>query len=110
MPIPDIDRLSSGTPSMMINGSLVADNEDPPRMRMVEPLPGAPLVDVITTPALLPTIRSWGEVIAPLLKSLALTVVTAPVASDFFTVPYPITTTSSIPCVSIAKATLNVDC
>src|SRR5690554_899325 len=79
--------LSRGTPSTITKGSLEAFNDDPPRTRMVEPLPGAPPELVITTPALLPTKRSCGEVIAPRLKSLALTTSTEPVASDFLTDP-----------------------
>ena len=96
---PDIPELLTGKPSMMIKGSLLADMDEPPLILIVDPLPGAPPEEVITVPALLPTIRSCAEVIPPLLKSLELTVLTAPVASDFLTVPYPMTTTSSIPCV-----------
>ena len=46
------------TPSITINGSLLAVREEPPRMRMAEPPPGCP-VDVATlTPATLPAIMS----------------------------------------------------
>jgi len=76
-----------GTPSMIIRGSLEAFRDEPPRTRMVALLPGAPPAVVITTPALLPTSRSCGDVIAPLLKSFELMADTDPVASLFLTVP-----------------------
>src|SRR5690554_7636646 len=79
--------LSRGTPSTITSGSLEAFREEPPLTRMVEPLPGAPPELVITTPALLPTNKSCGEVMAPRLKSLALTTSTEPVASDLRTDP-----------------------
>ena len=56
-------------------------------IRIVAPPPGAPPELVMTTPAVLPTRRSWAEVMFPLLKSSALIAVTEPVASSFLTVP-----------------------
>ena len=85
--LPAMLLLSIGTPSIIIKGSLEAFNDEPPRTRMVAPLPGAPPELVITTPGLFPTSKSCGEVIAPLLKSFEVTATTEPVASDFLTVP-----------------------
>jgi len=93
--LPDTFPLEIGIPSMMIRGSFEAFRDEPPRILIVAPEPGAPPEVLITTPGVLPTSNSWGEVIAPWLKSLELTLATEPVASDFFTLPYPITTSSS---------------
>ena len=108
--IPEISSLSIGTPSITKSGSLLAESDEPPRMRMVEPEPGAPPPEVIWTPGILPITSCSGEVMEPLLKSSALTAVTDPVASSFLTCPYPITTTSSNCSVSIFNATFNVVC
>src|SRR5688572_17224957 len=76
-----------GTPSITMRGSLLALSEEPPRIRIVDAFPGAPLLEMTETPAVLPAISSWGELTAPLLKSFALITAREPVASDFFTVP-----------------------
>ena len=55
---PEIPELLTGNPSIIINGSLLADMDEPPLIRIVAPLPGAPPDEVITVPALLPTIKS----------------------------------------------------
>src|SRR5579859_5652248 len=75
--------LSTGNPSITINGSLLADSEDPPLILIVALSPGAPLLETTETPAILPKIRSCGEVKTPLLKSLPEIAATAPVASFF---------------------------
>ena len=93
--IPLMPSLSIASPSITINGSLLAFSEEPPRIRTVAPAPGAPPVDTTFTPAILPVIMSWGEVVIPLLILSGFMAVTEPVASSFFTCPYPITTTSS---------------
>src|SRR5664280_2717565 len=85
--LPATLALLIGTPSIIIRGSLEAFNDEPPRTRIVAPAPGAPPEFVITTPGLLPTSRSRGEVIAPLLKSFELTATIDPVTSFFLTVP-----------------------
>src|SRR5687767_8967888 len=81
--MPDGPELSIGNPSITIRGSLLADNEDPPRIRIVEFAPGAPLFDVTETPANFPTTKSCGDVRTPWLKSLLPRLTTAPVASFF---------------------------
>src|SRR5436190_13218734 len=91
---PAIPVLSTGTPSITINGSLLALSDAPPRMRIVLPEPGAPPLDDICTPATFPAINCSGVVMGPLLKSFAVMAVTEPVRSFFSLVPYPITTTS----------------
>ena len=93
--LPLIPPISRGTPSRTINGSLLAFKEAPPRIRMVLPAVGEPLLDMICTPAILPLMSCSGELIIPSLKSLLLTLATAPVRSPFREVPYPMTTTSS---------------
>src|SRR5690349_21106812 len=65
---------AKGTPSITINGSLLALREAPPRMRMVLPLPGAPPFDMIETPGALPAINCSGVVIDPFWKSFEVTV------------------------------------
>ena len=44
---PEIPLLSNGTPSITINGSLFAFKDEPPRIRIVDPAPGAPPLEVI---------------------------------------------------------------
>ena len=89
-----------GTPSITISGLEVKDKEPLPRIRIVCPSPGAPLAEVICTPAILPWM-SWSAFTAgALLKSLSVTKFTEPVRSFFFIAPYPMTTTSSNCCVS----------
>src|SRR5690554_558300 len=87
--------LSTGTPSITIRGSLLADIDDPPLIRIVEPAPGAPPDDTILRPATFPANISEGLVASPLLRDVASTATTDPVASSFLTDPYPITTSSS---------------
>src|SRR5690625_2231273 len=48
--IPSIPSSSSGRPSTTNKGSLLADSEEPPRIRMVAPAPGAPLFDACGAP------------------------------------------------------------
>ena len=84
---PEIPPPSIGIPSITIKGSLLAFNEAPPLIRMVLPAPGAPLLLIIDTPATLPAINCSGVVIAPVLKSLAVTVDTEPDKSFFLTEP-----------------------
>ncbi|MOA10477.1 hypothetical protein D3C78_1303660 [compost metagenome] len=55
---PPIGVLSTGTLSIMISGSLLAFKEAPPRIRIVDVLPGAPLIEVTVTPAIRPEIAS----------------------------------------------------
>src|SRR5688572_28721991 len=83
---PVLVLLLIGKPSTTISGSLLAKREAPPRIRIVELDPGAPLV-LIVRPATLPLRRFSVVTMAPLLKSLAVTVVTAPVRSFLRTVP-----------------------
>ena len=52
-----MEALLTGTPSITISGSLSADKEAPIRIRMVPPLPGAPLPGTMFTPATLPPER-----------------------------------------------------
>ena len=91
---PEIPPLLKGIPSNTINGSLLALKEEPPRIRIVLPDPGAPPLEVIATPATLPMINCSGLVMAPFTKSFEPTVVTEPVKSFLRAEPYPITTTS----------------
>ncbi len=85
--VPEMPPLSTGTPSITINGELEALNEAPPRMRILTPVPGAPPPSVICTPATLPLINPSGVVMGPFTKSFALTVVIALVRSFLLTLP-----------------------
>ncbi len=87
--------LDIGNPSITINGSLEALIDEPPRILIVAPEPGAPPSDVIFTPATLPLSRLSGVTILPLVKSFAVTDSTDPVASLTVVVPYPTRTISS---------------
>ena len=69
---PAIPPLSKGTPSTTIKGSLLAFMEVPPRIRMLEPEPGAPSLEVIFTPATLPIISCSGVATGVSLKSFSL--------------------------------------
>ena len=91
---PEMPALLKGIPSNTIKGSLLALKDEPPRIRIVLPDPGAPPLEVIATPATLPVINCSGLVMAPFTKSLEPIVVTEPVKSFLRTEPYPITTTS----------------
>lgn len=51
---PDVEELSIAIPSITIRGSLLADKEEPPRILMAEPAPGAPPGEIILTPAAFP--------------------------------------------------------
>ena len=84
---PSVPFVSIGTPSITINGSLVAFKEAPPRIRIVAPPSGWPPFDVTTTPGAAPTRRSCAEVARPASISSGFKVEMAPVASSFFTVP-----------------------
>src|SRR5664280_116253 len=84
---PAIPEFDIGIPSITIKGSLLAFKEEPPRILMVLPDPGAPSFEVMDTPATLPLINCSGVVIMPLLKSFAFTVVIEPVKSFFLAVP-----------------------
>ena len=94
-----------GTPSMTMRGSLEALSEAEPLMRMREPEPGPPSPGVTSRPGTLPLSMSWVLTTAPLLRSSALKAMMDPVRSSFFTVPYPMTTTSSMNCESSCKVT-----
>ncbi|MNL14369.1 hypothetical protein D3C87_1353050 [compost metagenome] len=85
--LPLIPPVSKGTPSSTIKGSLLALSDAPPRIRIVLPAEGEPLLDITCTPAVLPLINCSGEPTNPALKSLLLTVVTAPVRSFLFELP-----------------------
>ncbi len=52
--VPPGTILLTGTPSITISGSLLALIEVVPRIRIVDVLPGAPLLEVITTPGVFP--------------------------------------------------------
>src|SRR5678815_2883489 len=84
---PDTRELDNGIPSITISGSLLAFNEEPPRIRIVLPEPGAPSFGVMDTPATFPAINCSGETMAPFWKSLAVTDTTDPVRSFFLAVP-----------------------
>src|SRR5690554_1870881 len=79
--------LSTGTPSITMSGSLLADMDERPRRRMLEEEPGAPPDDTTLRPATFPANRSEGDVAKPLFSLVASTAVTEPVASSFLTVP-----------------------
>ncbi|MNI17070.1 hypothetical protein D3C73_704270 [compost metagenome] len=85
--LPLIPPVSKGTPSNTIKGSLLALKEAPPRIRIVLPEEGEPLLDITCTPAVFPLISCSGEPTSPLLKSLLPTVLTAPVRSFFVVLP-----------------------
>src|SRR5688572_16720570 len=78
---------SKGTPSTTINGALPERTEPVPRILIVAPAPGCPLLLVICNPATLPWINCSGEVLTPLLKSFSLTEAIDPVRSFFLAVP-----------------------
>ena len=84
-----------GTPSMTKRGSLDAFRDAAPRIRIVELDPGPPSPGITCRPGTFPLSMSWVEVIAPRFSSSVLMAVIEPVISSFFTVPYPMTTTSS---------------
>ena len=71
---------SSGTPSITKRGSLLAFTEVPPRMRMLVPPPGSPVVTTCT-PATLPWMSCSGLTTRPVLNSSAETACTEPVTS-----------------------------
>ena len=79
--VPSFDP-DKGNPSTTINGSLLADNEDPPLIRIAEPEAGPPPVE-IWTPATLPFNKFSTVGVAPLLNSFEVICVTEPVASFF---------------------------
>ncbi len=62
---PDIPLLSTGTPSITINGSLLAFKEAPPRMRILLPPPADPPLVVTCKPATLPCNNCSEELICP---------------------------------------------
>ena len=105
-PMPAPPSPVTGTPSMTMSGSLFALSEAAPRIRIVEEEPGCPDGGVTSRPETLPT-RAWpGVVMAPRFTSSLLIATTDPVMSLFFTVPYPITTTSSRNSASSASSTV----
>ena len=83
-----------GKPSITINGSLDALKEEPPRILISEPEPGAPLV-VMFTPETRPLIKFSAVTMLPFVISLAVIASTEPVASFTVVVPYPTTIISS---------------
>ena len=99
-----------GTPSMTINGSLEALSEADPRILMREPEPGPPSPGVTSRPGTLPLSMSWVLTTAPLFRSSALKAMMEPVRSSFFTVPYPMTTTSSMNSASSCRVIVSGTC
>ena len=89
-----------------MRGLLEALREAAPRIRIVEPEPGPPSPGIIWSPGTFPLSMSWVETTAPRLSSSLLTATIEPVMSSFFTVPYPITTTSSRNSASSSKVSL----
>ena len=85
--VPGAASLATGIPSITINGSLLAFNDAPPRMRILLPAPGCPSGDDTCSPGTLPCINSCGEVTAPLFSSSALRATTEPLKSFFLTEP-----------------------
>ena len=96
-----------GTPSTITRGSLLAFSERLPRIR-IEPDSSTLEEDVMFIPATFPcrisvmSVEAIAEILSPF------TLETAPVKSDFFIVPYPITTISSKFSESSAKMMLNI--
>ncbi len=78
---PAIPLLSTGTPSITINGSLLALRDEPPLILIDEPAPGAPPLDVTLTPADLPKISCSGVEILPCWKDFEVIATTEPVRS-----------------------------
>ena len=72
---------TTGRPSMTIRGSLEALKDAPPRIRIWAPSPGAPDAVLTFTPAILPWIISWAEVIRPWFFSSGFIATTEPVRS-----------------------------
>ena len=93
-----------GIPSTTYNGVLLALSERTPRILIVPISPGRSLL-VISTPAALPCIASKALATGREVKSSELTLIIAPVTSDFFCTPYPTTTTSSKASLSSLKIT-----
>ncbi|MNE27110.1 hypothetical protein D3C80_1205050 [compost metagenome] len=83
-----------GKPSMIYSGSLLPKVLTP-RILTCTPAPAIPLFFCTLTPAATPCNASAGFVVARFARSFVLILAIAPVTSDFFKVPYPITTTSS---------------
>lgn len=63
--VPLIPSFDTGSPSITIRGSFDALRDEPPRIRMVDPEPGAPSPVVTTTPADFPLRISVGDVAIP---------------------------------------------
>ena len=84
---PFTPELSIGTLSMTISGSLLAFNDEPPRILMLDLPPGVPPSLVIFTPATLPANISCGFTTTPLFFESGLSAATEPVKSDFFAIP-----------------------
>ena len=76
---------------------------------MLELSPGEPPFEDMLTPATLPLINCCGDNTGPSLKSLDVINSTVPVASFFFTAPYPITTTSFNSCKSSSNRIVTED-
>ena len=104
--IPTPAPCATGTPSMTIRGSFEALSEAEPRILILEPEPGPPSPGVTSRPATFPLSISWVFTTAPLFMSSAFIADIDPVMSSFFTVPYPITTTSSRYSVSSLRVTV----
>ena len=87
--------LLNGTPSITYKGSVPPKNELEPRILILRPAPGAPSFCVTFTPASLPCMAC--KILPGLsrIMSSLFSLCAEPVKSDFFTVPYPITTTSA---------------
>ena len=84
---PATPPLSKGTPSITIKGSLLAFIDVPPLILIVLPEPGAPLLEFILTPGILPMTSCSGVVTDPLLKSSLFTITAEPVRSLVLAVP-----------------------
>ena len=84
---PFTPSLSIAIPSITIRGSLDAFSEEPPRIRIWAPLPGAPSLLVTLTPAIFPEIISCAFITKPLFFPSGFMAVTEPVRSFFLATP-----------------------
>src|SRR5690606_4639174 len=91
----DIEKSSIGNPSTTYNGALLWVIEFPPLITIFDSFPGCPSLLDTCIPAILPPNASAKFGTGALLTSSTLTTPTEPVRSDFLTLPYAITTTSS---------------
>ena len=117
----EIDSISAGLmslrsetasmiPSTTMSGSFDASIERVPRIRIDVVAPGSPDVDMISAPATRPWIAWSIDVTGASRTSPILTLATEPVRSDFLTLPYPITTTSSSFVEALTDITISSSC